>query len=441
MKCLIIAAGKGSRLSTRGTSKPLVPLLGLTLIERVILTAKRSGITDFYVVTGHNGEKVRLFLDDLSRERNIKITHIINEEWEKENGLSVLKAETVLDENFILLMGDHIFDENILKQLKNEEVREGEVILAVDCHTNSNRLVDIEDVTKVFIDKGKVIDIGKSIVKYNAYDTGVFLCSPSIFTALKTSITCNNDSSLSGAIKILAEQRKVEAFDIKNSFWIDVDDEKTFQKAERCLIDKLKKPSDGPISRYLNRPLSTKITEYLIKTDITPNQISVFSFILSLISSTLFFLGSYITLLAGGVLAQISSIIDGCDGEVARLKYTESDFGGWFDAVLDRYADAFILFGLTYHAFISGNSILSLFIGFMAIIGSFMNSYTADKYDGLMKKKVKLNRGFRIGRDVRIFLIFVGAIINQPIFALLLVALLMNIENIRRVVVCYKADS
>jgi len=441
MKCLIIAAGKGSRLSTRGTSKPLVSLLGLTLIERVILTAKRSGITNFYVVTGHNGEKVRLFLDDFSRERNIKITHIINEEWEKGNGLSVLKAETVLDENFILLMGDHIFDENILKQLKNEEVREGEVILAVDRRTNSNRLVDIEDVTKVFIDKGKVIDIGKSIIKYNAYDTGVFLCSTSIFTAIKKSITRNNDSSLSGAIKILAEQRKVEAFDIKNSFWIDVDDENTFQKAERCLIDKLKKPSDGPISRYLNRPLSIKITEYLIKTDITPNQISVFSFILSLMSSTLFFLGSYITLLAGGVLAQISSIIDGCDGEVARLKYTESDFGGWFDAVLDRYADAFILFGLTYHAFISGNSILSLFIGFMAIIGSFMNSYTADKYDGLMKKKVKLNRGFRIGRDVRIFLIFVGAIINQPIFALLLVALLMNIENIRRVVVCYKADS
>ena len=57
MKCLIIAAGRGSRLSPRGDSKPLIPLLGLPLIERAILTAKDAGLTDFSVVTGHNGDK------------------------------------------------------------------------------------------------------------------------------------------------------------------------------------------------------------------------------------------------------------------------------------------------------------------------------------------------------------------------------------------------
>ena len=53
-KCLIIAAGKGSRMSGKGDSKPLIPLLGLSLIERVILTVNNSGIDDFYVVTGYN---------------------------------------------------------------------------------------------------------------------------------------------------------------------------------------------------------------------------------------------------------------------------------------------------------------------------------------------------------------------------------------------------
>ncbi|MBW1612904.1 MAG: NTP transferase domain-containing protein [Deltaproteobacteria bacterium] len=47
MKCLIIAAGRGSRLSGKGDSKPLIPLLGLPLIERVILTATNAGLTDF----------------------------------------------------------------------------------------------------------------------------------------------------------------------------------------------------------------------------------------------------------------------------------------------------------------------------------------------------------------------------------------------------------
>jgi len=83
MKCLIIAAGRGSRLSSRGDSKPLVPLLGLSLIERVILTAEKSGLTDFYVVTGYNGDKVRDYLSRFSQRRNIHITHIINEIWER----------------------------------------------------------------------------------------------------------------------------------------------------------------------------------------------------------------------------------------------------------------------------------------------------------------------------------------------------------------------
>ncbi|MCK5186462.1 MAG: NTP transferase domain-containing protein, partial [Deltaproteobacteria bacterium] len=172
MKCLIIAAGKGSRLSKKGDAKPLVPLLGLSLIERVIVTAKKSGLSDFYVVTGYNGKNVGHYLKKLALRRGVKITTITNEEWKKENGVSVLKANELLNENFILLMGDHIFNGDILERLKSERVREGEVILAVDYNTNGNRLVDVGDVTKVYVDNGKIVDIGKHISKYNAYDTG-----------------------------------------------------------------------------------------------------------------------------------------------------------------------------------------------------------------------------------------------------------------------------
>jgi len=441
MKCLIIAAGRGSRLSKRGDSKPLVSLLGLPLIEHVILTASKSGLDDFYVVTGYNGEKVRQCLTRFSQVRNIKINHINNDEWEKENGLSVLKAKDFLDGNFILLMGDHIFDEEILKRLKGERLQNGEVILAVDYNTTSNSLVDINDVTKVLVENGKVKDIGKNLTRYNAYDTGMFLCSPAIFTAIETSIARNNDSALSGAIRIMSEDERIRTFDVGNGFWIDVDDEETLHKAERALIDRLKKPSDGPVSRYLNRPLSFIISKYFVKTDITSNQISFFSFLLSLIASAFFLLGDYMALATGGIIVQIASIIDGCDGEVARLKHQESDFGGWFDAVLDRYADAFILLGLTCYTLVTGYDFLSLFVGFMAIIGSFMNSYTADKYDGLMKKLLGEEKNyFRMGRDVRMFVVFIGAIVNQAFLTLLFLALLMNIENIRRVIVCYKSE-
>ena len=58
-------------------------------------------------------------------------------------------------------------------------------------------------------------------------------------------------------MKILAKKKKARTFDIKENYWIDVDDEKAFKKAENKLLINLKNVSDGPISRYLNRPIST----------------------------------------------------------------------------------------------------------------------------------------------------------------------------------------
>ncbi len=95
MKCLIIAAGKGSRLKQKGDSKPLLPVLGIPLIERVIRTALQTGVEEFYVVTGYRGDRVSDFLDKLAERLEIRITSLVNDDWEKGNGLSVLKAREV----------------------------------------------------------------------------------------------------------------------------------------------------------------------------------------------------------------------------------------------------------------------------------------------------------------------------------------------------------
>jgi len=63
-----------------------------------------------------------------------------------------------------------------------------------------------------------------------------------------------------------------------------------------------------------------------------------------------------------------------------------------------------------------------------------MNSYTADKYDRLMKTRI--GKGIRLGRDVRVLLIFLGAVLNQPYPILIMIAVLANVENIRRIIIC-----
>lgn len=440
MKCLIIAAGRGSRLKQQGDSKPLIPILGLPLIERVIRIAMEAGADDFFVVTGYQQELIRSFLASLTDRLGCSIAPIFNEDWEKENGLSVLKAKECLQEPFLLLMADHLFDPAIARELMAFTLSDGEIALCVD-EAIRDSSVDMEDVTRVKTKNGKIFDIGKGLTDFNAFDTGIFLCTPAIFNALERSIKQNGDATLSGAVKLLAAEGKAKTFEISGRFWIDVDDPAAIIRAENFILDDLKdKPNDGPVSRYLNRPISVRISRRLVRHQITPNQISLSSFLCSVLAAGLFALPGYFTLLLGGFWAQLASVIDGCDGEVARLTYQSSDYGGWFDAVLDRYADAFLLFGLMWHVYANKNDSSILLIGFLAIIGSFMLSYTADKHDSLMRSRINRGRGLRMGRDIRVFLIFLGAVFNQAYLTLVVIAAVMNIATIRRLIICRRHE-
>ncbi len=417
MKCLILAAGRGSRLTEEGDSKPLVSVAGLPLIERTIATAQRAGFTDFYVVTGYQAAALEAFLSELGPRRNLRITPIRNPNWDAGNGASLLSARRALEGNFILLMADHVFDEDILTRLSHEMLESGEVMLAVDFDVTRGRPIDDDDATRVLTADGRIVDIGKRIERYNAYDTGIFLCSPEIFSAAEESQR-NGDDSLSGCIRRLADQGKARVFDVQDRSWMDVDTPRDLEKAERLLYGALTKPLDGFISRTLNRRLSIGLITPLllrVRPSITPNQVSALSFAVGLGAALCFFLQHAVL---GGFAIQLASVVDGCDGEIARLKKTQSPFGGFLDAVLDRYSDSFILFGMFYFSWTSQATAALvgpfwiLATSMLAISGNLMVSYTSAKsvsdlgyrYAG---RWIAAGRG----RDWRLFVLFLGGIL------------------------------
>jgi CDP-L-myo-inositol myo-inositolphosphotransferase len=435
MKVVILASGKGERIRDKYLSpKPLISLLGLSLIERVILTAKDAGFRDFLIVVGYEKEKIKEKLKD-GKEYGVEINYVDNDEWEKENGVSLLKASSFLKEKFILLMSDHIFDKEILELLRKNE--EKECLLCID--KNFPRYIDLEDATKAKLEDDYIKDIGKNLKDYDALDTGIFLLSPLVFDALKESIK-NQNTTLSGAIKILTKDKKIKGLDIKGKFWIDIDTEKELKIAKKILLKKLTKTTDGFVSRYLNRPISTKITKVLLNYPFfTPNKVSFISFLIATLSAAVFSLGNYISFLIGGILTQISSILDGCDGEIAKCKFKVSEYGAWFDACLDRYADAFIILGISLGLWKISFNIGVWIISFFVLIGSFMNSYTASKYDAIFTKEGKSPK-IRIGRDLRYFLIMLGAVLNKLLPTLVFLAIITNIESIRRLFVLRKIE-
>ena len=438
---LILAAGLGSRLQPQTkTPKPLAKVLGLTLAERVVCTLLDAGIQRFLVTLGHEAETVRAHFSDIARRRGVTIDFIEAEDWERGNGASALAAKGRTGEApFFLVMIDHLFDPGIARALADDPPAPGEMRLAVD--RDKDAIFDLDDVTRVKIDDGRIQEIEKTLGDWDAGDTGVMLCTTGLFDGLERA-AAKNRHGLSDGLRELAGEGRAKTVDVTGMSWLDVDTPEALREAERRLMhDQSGKTRDGPVSRHLNRPVSRWLSRYLVRTSVTPNQISLISWMLSCVAAGLMAVSGYPALAAGGALAQLASIIDGCDGEIARLKHSQSEFGGWFDAVLDRYADAVLLFGLMWHEFAATDTNLPIVLGFAAIVGSFLNSYTADKYDGLMAQRLQGASYFRLGRDVRVFLIFLGALLNLPLVALGIVALVMNMEVVRRIIVCARADS
>jgi 1L-myo-inositol 1-phosphate cytidylyltransferase len=235
VKCLIIAAGQGTRLRSRAASKPLAEVAGAPLIEHVVRMAAAGGATGFVVVTGYEGEPIETFLAGLARRTGLSIETARNRDWARPNGISVLAAAPRLDGEFILLMSDHLFDPDILRRLLAGRRSDALLTLGADYRVTRPDL-DLDDATKLKLGpEGRIDGIGKTLPAYDAVDTGIFVAGQPLFSALEESLAQGGAGSLSEGVQRLTAGGKAFAFDIGDGWWVDVDDEPAFLRAEREL--------------------------------------------------------------------------------------------------------------------------------------------------------------------------------------------------------------
>ena len=439
MKALIIAAGNGTRLQpyAKGRHKSLLPLLGLKIIERIILAGKETEISEFVIVTGFEGKNIRALLGD-GKKYGVSISYVENEDWNRANGISVFKAKRFFTKHFVLLMSDHIFASSTLRRIQRLQIKADESILAVD--KNLSSVNDINDTTKVVVRGDRVVSLNKNLSDYNGFDTGMFVCSPSIFKALERSIS-QNKNSLSDGMRILVKEKKLRAFNIRGNFWADCDTYEDIKFAEKKLIKSLTKPQDGIVSRNFNRKVSGLITKlFLIKTPITPNIITLSALILAIPTFLLLAKGVYPWIFLGGLLIQFLSILDGCDGEIARLKFLKSKWGGFFDTVIDRYVDIIIILGMIYGYWLTTHSETIWIIGLFVIGSLIMDIFTSREIKVVTRKKIRwpiLN----VRRDTRLLILSLGAITNQVFFTMIIMLLILNFKIIFRLVFTRKMES
>jgi phosphatidylglycerophosphate synthase len=141
-------------------------------------------------------------------------------------------------------------------------------------------------------------------------------------------------------------ERRLGATQRADAPWRYISSRGEIAAAERAFLRENGKTQDGFVSRYLNRRVSRFISRGLMKLPITPSAWSVLIFILPLIATWQFLRGSYAGFVVGAAIFQLYSILDGCDGEIARAKFLQTDFGRRLDSFLDLVGNILLALGI-----------------------------------------------------------------------------------------------
>ena len=208
----------------------------------------------------------------------------------------------------------------------------------------------------------------------------------------------------------LIEMHSVVCMPVAENLWQRVSSPEDRQSAEQKLDRWLVKPTDGIYAR-LNRRISIPISRQLIKFPITPNMVSLFTLGVGFASAAFFAYGGYWNTLLGAILCLWASILDGCDGEVARLKLQESDFGCWLETMCDYAFYLFLLVGMTIGLWRSSGTKSYLVCGGLLLFGA-LASFLATGWErhrlaaGRPEQLLKIWQGHAESRSSNPFLYF-----------------------------------
>lgn len=132
----------------------------------------------------------------------------------------------------------------------------------------------------------------------------------------------------------------------KHETWRYVSDDRNVARLERWLLRGSGKSQDGLVSRFLNRPISRLITRLLLHFPITPNAWTMSIFPLLVVAFFFLWRGDYAGFVIGCAIFQVYSILDGCDGEIARAKNLVSEIGGQLDTLCDTIGNLLLVIGV-----------------------------------------------------------------------------------------------
>src|SRR3954454_4265394 len=400
VSAVILTAGRGTRLGF--DCKPLAIVGGITLLERAVLTARTAGIERLVVVVASLDGRVASFCHSNLRGVELALTS----DWERGNGATAAAGLAHAGGRCLVMMVDHLHETATIERLMRAK---GDLAFAIDSRP---AYVDVEEATVVRHAGGAVVAIDKHLRNPTAVEAGLAVCraAPPVELA----------ATLDGKLEFnrlkrawLDAGRRIDAIDIEGAFWADVDTPQDRRRAIGNLVDRYgAKRADGPVARTLNRPLSMLVSRRLLATRLGPNPITVANLALLMISGALLALGRRepAFLIAGGVLVQLSSALDGVDGEIARVSRRTSQLGAVLDAVCDRYGDLAVLLGVA----IASGTPAAWPWALAALVANWQLSFLRREHERVAGQLPTSHLRWQWSRDVRLLVLAISCMLLHP---------------------------
>lgn len=314
-------------------------LLGMPVLLRGILTVGRSGVKKIFVVGGSPSD--RETADGIINDDRVKPWDLDIEYLEMGGAADVLPAGSPTGA-FWLVDGDCVFND---------------AVLAEGGKTNTSN--------KALVMMTPGSDGNGKTAGYVS-PTGLVLCPADMWPRLTAAVGNGGDGSsverFLGGVPSLAVP-------VADGFVVKPDGKKNEKAAVRALMTTARKPVDGFIARNFNRRISTFFSRRVVNLGVRPSVLSVFNFFIGL-GGAMAALGGrgYWSFVLGGFLFEAASILDGCDGELARLTWRFSDGGAAFDATAD--ATTYVVFFLCVAAGLyrfSGRHVFLILLGVLFV--------------------------------------------------------------------------
>lgn len=379
---IVVAAGTGiedEKLSLHGKT-----VFGsLPQIKRLVITAQRAGIKKFTIITEKGDSSLK---DLLSGDKRI----------ESDISWHPLGSEISLGPDLsLILQSNLITTPRGLSNFMEPGCGPDEVMVLADSIDDAWIKSDGDEISDVFSNGGKAV--------------GAFIASGRL---LEKSIM--DSMSIRSFVQEHIGRDKVRLRKFSDSYWMRLDSESgSAAKAEDLIFAHVGKTATGWLSRNINSKISLPTSRLLVKTPLTPNMISILINVIGALCGVFYAIGHPVW---GAVCMQAATILDRCDGEVARVKLMETKTGQWVDTISDQATVLSFIIGVPIGYYLTSRSPIAIILGavnlsiFIFVVvwsfyflkkytssGSLVTYFEVDKLvDGqrvsLMRKLIKLVR-------------------------------------------------